>query len=138
MPFVPLAALMFLPVNVFDGYRQQDDPASVALLTPHTGGRIDPPPLWVVHGPPVFRRASEVVRGCDEWAIVLLLPSGPVSDADECPVPEVVRMGNVPHDPHVAVTSLRDAGVLEEGGLRGRVPAFLLHGSVGGTVYHGP
>ena len=37
MPFVPLAALMFLSGDVFDGHRQQDDPESVPLLTPHAG-----------------------------------------------------------------------------------------------------
>ena len=31
MPFVPLAALMFLLGDVFEGYRQQDDPASLPL-----------------------------------------------------------------------------------------------------------
>ena len=55
------------------------------------------------------------MHGCSEWAIVLLLPAGPVPDADECSFPEVVRMSNVPHDPHVAVTSLRDGGVVERG-----------------------
>ena len=55
------------------------------------------------------------MRGCSEWAIVLLLPAGPVPDADECSVPEVVRMSHVPHDPHVAVTSLRDGGAVEQG-----------------------
>ena len=54
MPFVPLAALMFLLGDVFDGYRQHDDPAQVPLLTTHTGGAIDPSPLWVVHGQPAF------------------------------------------------------------------------------------
>ena len=36
MPFVPLAALLFLLGDVFEGYRQQDDPASdpCSLLTP--------------------------------------------------------------------------------------------------------
>ena len=38
MPFVLLAALMFLLGDVFDGHRQQDDPESVPLLTPHAGG----------------------------------------------------------------------------------------------------
>ena len=38
MPFVPLAALLFLLGNVFDGHRQQDDCESVRLLTPHAGG----------------------------------------------------------------------------------------------------
>ena len=115
MPFVPLAALMFLLGDVFDGYKQKDDLALVHLLTPHTGGSIDPPPLWVVHGQPAFRRACEAVRGCGEWAIILLLPAGPVPDADECPVPEVVRMVNVTHDPHIAVTSLRHGGAVDQG-----------------------
>ena len=115
MPFVPLAALVFLLGNVFEGFRQQDDPASVPLLTPHAGSGIDPSPLWVVHGRLAFSRACAVVRGCSEWAIVLLLPAGPVPDADDCFVPEVVRMANVPHDPHVAVTSLRDGGAVEQG-----------------------
>ena len=115
MPFVPLAALLFLLGDVFEGYRKQDDPASVPLLTPHAGGGINPSPLWVVHGRPAFSRACAAVHGCSEWAIVLLLPAGPVPDADECSVPEVVRMSNVPHDPHVAVRSLRDGGAVERG-----------------------
>ena len=84
MPFVPLAALLFLLGDVFDGYRQQDDPASVPLLTPHAGGGIDPSPLWVVHGRPTFYMACAAVPGRNEWAIVLVLPAGPVPDADEC------------------------------------------------------
>ena len=115
MPFVPLAALLFVLGDVFEGYRQQDDPASVPLLTPRTGGGINPSPLWVVHGRPACSGACAAVRGCSEWAIVLLLPAGPVPDADECSVPEVVWMSNVPHDPHVAVTSLRDARAVEQG-----------------------
>ena len=115
MPFVPLAAPLFLLGDVFEGYQQQDDPASVPLLTPHAGGGINPSPLWVVHGRPAFSRACAAVQGCNEWAIVLLLPAGPVPDPDECSVPEVVRMSNVPHDPHVAVTSLRDGGAVERG-----------------------
>ena len=115
MSFVPLVALMFRLGHVFDGDRQQDDLASVSLLTPHTGGGIDPSPLWVVHGQPAFCRACAALRGCHEWAIVLMLPTGPVPDADEYSVPEVVRMANVPHDPHVAVTSLRDGGAVEQG-----------------------
>ena len=114
MPFVPLAALMFLLGDVFDGHRQQDDQESVPLLAPHTGCGIDTPPLWVVHRGPAFRRACEAVCGRAEWAIVLLLPAGPVSDADDCPVAEVVRIVNVPHDPHVAVTWLRDGGAVEQ------------------------
>ena len=38
MPFVPLAALMFLLRDVFYGHWQQDDPESVPVLTPHAGG----------------------------------------------------------------------------------------------------
>ena len=38
MRFVLLAALMFLLGDVFDGHKQQDDPESVPLLTPHAGG----------------------------------------------------------------------------------------------------
>ena len=115
MSFVPLAALLFLLGDVFEGYRQQDDPATVPLLTPHAGGGINPSPLWVVHGRPAFSRACAAVHGGSEWAIVLMLLACPVPDADECSVPEVVRMSNVPHDPHVAVTSLRDGGAVERG-----------------------
>ena len=117
MPFVPLAALLFLPEDVFERYRQQDDPASLPLLTPHAGGGINPSPLWVVHARPAFSRACAAVRGWSEWAIVLLLPAGTVTDADECSVPEVVRMSNVAHDPHVAVTSLCDGGAVEQGSM---------------------
>ena len=112
MPFVPLAALLFLLGDVFEGYQQQDDPASVPLLTPHAGGGINPSPPWVVYGRPAFSRACAAVHGCSEWAIVLQLPAGPVPDPDEYSVPEVVRMSNVPHDPHVVVTSLRDGGAV--------------------------
>ena len=79
---------------------------------------MDPSPLWVVRGRPPFSRACAAVRGCvmvREWAIVLLLPAGPVPDANECSFPEVVRIANVPHDPHVAVTSLRDGRAVEQG-----------------------
>ena len=127
MAFVPLAALLLLLGDVFEAYRQQDDSASAPLLTPHAGGGINPSPLWVVHGRPPFSRACAAVRGCSEWAIVLLLPAGPDPDADECSVPEVVQMSNVPHDPHVAVT-----------GRCGGVRARLLHGGVGSGVYHSP
>ena len=99
--------------DIFDGHRQQDDPASVPLLTPHAGGGLDPPPLSVVHGKSAFDRACKAVWGRAEWAIVLLLPSGPAPDADASPVPEVVRLDKVPNDPHVAVTSLREGGAVE-------------------------
>ena len=82
MRFVPLAALMFLLGDVFDGHRQQDDPESVLLLTPHAASGLNPPPLWVVHGRPTFETACKAVWGSDEWAIVLVLPSGLVLDAD--------------------------------------------------------
>ena len=45
MPFVPPAALLSLLGDVFEGYGQQDDPASVPLLTPHAAGGINPSPL---------------------------------------------------------------------------------------------
>ena len=50
MPFVPLAALLFLLGDVFEGYQQQDDPASVPLLTPHAGGGINPSPAGACWG----------------------------------------------------------------------------------------
>ena len=115
MPFVSLVALLFLLGDVFEGYWQQDDPASVPLLTPHAGSGTDLLPLWVVRGRPAFSRACAGVRGCSEWAIVLLLPAGPVADSHECSVLEVVRMANVPHNPHVAFTSLPDGGAVEQG-----------------------
>ena len=117
MPFVQVAALLLLLGDVFDGYRQQDDTASVPLLTPHPGGGINRSPLWGVHERAAFSSACAAARGCREWAIVLLLLAGPVPDADECSVPEVVRMSNVPHDPHVAVTPLLDGGAVEQGSL---------------------
>ena len=69
MPFVPLAALMFLSGDVFDGHRQQDNPTSVPLLRPHAGGRLSPPPLWFAHGGSAFDRACKAVRGREEWAM---------------------------------------------------------------------
>ena len=62
MLFVPLAALLFLLGVVFEGYQQQDDPASVPLLTPHAGGAINPSPMWVVHGRQAFSRARGGAR----------------------------------------------------------------------------
>ena len=46
---------------------------------------------------------------------MLLLPAGPAPDADASPVPEVVRLDKVPHDPHVVVTSLREGGAVVQG-----------------------
>ena len=137
MPFVPLAALLFLLGDVFEGYRQQDHRVSVPLLTPRAGGGINPSPLWVVHGRPEFSRACAAVHGCSEWAIVLLLTAGPVLDADECSDPEVVRMSDVPHDLHVAVTSLRDGGAVEQGSVVVYQPSCSTT-VLGGGVYHGP
>ena len=114
-PFVPPPAVMFLMGDVFDGHRQQDDPAPVPLLTPHARGGLDPPPLWVVHGQSAFDKACKAVWGRVEWAIVLLLPAGPALDADASPVSEVVSLDKVPHDPHVAVTSLHEGGAVEQG-----------------------
>ena len=57
MLFVPLAALMFLLGDVFDGHWQQDDPACILVVTPHAGGGLDTPHLWVVHGRSAFDRA---------------------------------------------------------------------------------
>ena len=110
-----VAALMYLLGDVFDGERQRDDPASVPLLTPHTRGGLSPPPLWVVCGRPAYDRACKAMWGREEWAIVVLLLSGPALDADESPVPEVVRLDKAPHDPPVAVTSLRDSGAVKQG-----------------------
>ena len=77
MPFVPPASLMFLLRDVLDSGRQQDDPVSVPLLTPHPGGGLDPPPLWVIHGASAaFDTACNTVWGRAEWAIVLLVPVG--------------------------------------------------------------
>ena len=137
MPFVPLAALLFLLGDVFEGYQQQDDPASVPLLTPHAGGGVNLSPLWVVHGRPAFSRACAAVHGCSEWAIVLVLPAGPVPDPDEYSVPEVVQISNVPHDPHVAVTSFRDGGALEQGSVVVYQPSCSATVLRGG-VYHRP
>ena len=61
MSLVPPATLMFLLGDVFDGHGQQDDPASVPLLTPHAGGGLDLPPLWVVHGELAFDKACKAV-----------------------------------------------------------------------------
>ena len=53
--------------------------------------------------------------GGAEWALVLLLPSCVAPNADVSPVPEVVRLDNVPDDAHVAGTSLREGGAVEQG-----------------------
>ena len=79
MPFVPLAALLFLLGDVFGVYRQQDDPASVPLLTPHAGGGIDPSPLCVVHGRPAFSRA------CRGGAQVQRVGNCPSATSRPCP-----------------------------------------------------
>ena len=48
-------------------------------------------------------RACKAVWGREKWAIVLLLPSGVAPDVDESPVPQVVKLDKVPHDPHVSM-----------------------------------
>ena len=115
IPFTPPASPMFLPGDVFDGHRQQDDPASVPFLIPYAWGDIDPPPLRMVIGVSAFHRAFAALCGRAEWAIFLLVPAGPALDADDILVPEVVRLVNVPHDLHVAVTSMRERGAVEQG-----------------------
>ena len=57
-------------------------------------------------------------------------------DADECSVPEVVWMSNVPHDPHVAVTSLRDGRAVEQGSVVVYQPSCSTT-VFGGGVCHG-
>ena len=64
MPFAPPASPMFLLGDVFDGHRQQEDPASVPLLTSHAGGGVNPPPLWVVQGAPAFGSRAIGVTEC--------------------------------------------------------------------------
>ena len=86
--------------GVLDGHRQQDEPASVPLLTPHAGGGLAPPPLWVVHGKSTFDRACKAVCRRAEWAIALLLSTGPAPDADASLVLEEVTLDKVPHDLH--------------------------------------
>ena len=112
MPFVPLAALMFLLGDVFVGRGQQDNPTSVPFLTPHAGGGLSPPPLLVVHDRSAFDRACKAMWGREVRAIVLLLPSRPAPDADEDLVPEVFSLDKAPH---VAVTSLREGEAVERG-----------------------
>ena len=57
MPFVPLATLLFLLGDVFEGYRQQDDPASVPLA--HTSCRRRHRPI----APVGCARAARVIQG---------------------------------------------------------------------------
>ena len=112
MAFAPPASLMLLLGNVFEGHWQQA-PSSVPLPTLHAGGGIEPPPLWVVHGVSAFDMACVTVWGRAELAMVLLVLGGKAPNMDQSPVPEVVRVVNVPHDPHVAVTSLREREAVE-------------------------
>ena len=63
MPFVPLAALLFLLGGVFEGYQQQDDPASVPLSF-HCRGRHKP--VTTVG----CARASSVFQGMRDGARV--------------------------------------------------------------------
>ena len=68
----------------------------------------------------------KAVWGRAEWAIEFLVPAGLTPDADGRLVAEVVRLDNVPHDPHVAVTSLREGGAVEQG----KVVVYQWHGSM--------
>ena len=113
-----------MSMDAFDGHRE--DPPSIPLLTPEAGGGMDPPPMWVVHGAPAFDKACAAVLGSAEWVIVLLVLAGTTHDAYETPVLEVVRMVNVPHDPHVAIGSLREGGAVEQG----TVVIYQPHGSM--------
>ena len=109
----PPASLMFLLGDVSDEHRQQEDLLSVPLLTPHAGVGLDPPALWIVHGASAFDRACKAVCGGAELAIVLLVPAGLAADTDASRVPELVTLDNVPHDPHAAVTLMREGGAVE-------------------------
>ena len=62
-----------------------------------------------------FDRACKAVWGRAEWAIVLLMQAGPAPHADTGLLPMVVNLDKVPHDPHVAVTSLREGGAVQQG-----------------------
>ena len=114
MPFIPPASVMFLLREFFNGHQQQDDPAWAPLLTPHARGDLDPPPLWVVQRESALDTACKAVWGRAEWAIVLLVRAGTAPDADASLVPKL-RLDNVPHDPHVVVTSLHERGAVEQG-----------------------
>ena len=81
----------------------------------NAGEGLDPPPLRLVHGKSAFDRACKAVWRPAEWAIVLLLPTGPAPDADASPVPEVFKLDKVPYDPHVVVKSLREGGAVGQG-----------------------
>ena len=85
-----------------------------ALLTPQAGGGLDPTPFGDCTRESAFDTACKAVWGRVEWAIVLLVPARPAPDADASRVPEVVTLDNVPHDPQVAVTSLREGGAGEQ------------------------
>ena len=54
------------------------------------------------------------------------MPAGPAPDDDAGPVPEVVSLDKVPHDPHVIVTSLRARGAVDQG----TVVVYQPHGSM--------
>ena len=41
------------------------------------------------------------------------MAAGPAPNAGASPVPEVVGLDKVPHDPHVAVASLREGGAVD-------------------------
>ena len=104
--------LMFLSRDVFDGHGQQQDAVSVPL-TPHAGDGLDPLSLPVVHGMSAFERACKAVWGRAEWAIVMLVPGGPAPDADGSAFPEVDKLDNLPHGPHVVVILLHEGGAVD-------------------------
>ena len=79
MPFVPLAALLFLLGDVFEGYGQQDYPASVPLLTPHAGGGINPFPLVR------YARAARVFQGMRGGTRVQRVGNRPSAASRPCP-----------------------------------------------------
>ena len=66
MPFAPLAALMFLIGDVYNGHRQQDDPASVPLVPRMRGG-----------GGVLNKRMQARPQGCAP-AKCLVVPAGKV------------------------------------------------------------
>ena len=134
LSFASLASLMFLLGDMFEGNRQQEDPASVPLLTPHAAGGIDPPPQVVAHGVSAFDRACAAVWGCEEQTIVLLVPAPPASYPDETPVPEVVRLVIVRHDPCTRCSHVA-AGRWSGGAGSGcGLPAARIDGGVGRRV----
>ena len=61
----------------------------------------------------MFGAACAELCGKVQWAIMLLVLEGPAQDTNTALVPEVVWLGNVPHDPYLAVIWMRNCGVVE-------------------------